>query len=607
MRIIPPRFSEIAKIFDKKDRLRLIAVVLIQIFLSFLDLLGVAIVGVLGALGVSGIKSDQPGDRVSLVLRTLRLDNFELIGQAIALGLIATLLFVGRTLISILLIRRTFHFLAGRAAQFSTGLARGLFSQLPESLARYQQQELLYATTTGIQNVTLGIVGNSIAAISDFALLIILFTGLLVVDPILAQTAILFFGILGFSLYRLMRHRATRLGTDEMKFGIESNHLIIEYLNSSREAIVKNRREYYIQNISKSRYQLANVLAEKNFLPNVSKYILETAMILGALLIGAIQFSLQDAGHAIASLSIFLASASRIAPAVLRIQQGAVMIRGSYGASILTLDLISEVGMQLSSKNVPKKPDLTYPDFAGEVTLENVEFSYNSNVEHKALTEINLNIKAGSMVAITGPSGAGKSTLVDLILGICDPVQGRVLVSQLKPELVFEKFPGAIAYVPQKISITAGTIRKNVCLGYGEEEFSDQEIWDALDKSYCSNFVRLMPGALDAETGEEGNRLSGGQRQRLGIARALITKPKLLVLDEASSALDAQTEFDLSAAIKSLKGEATVILVAHRLSTVREADQVIYMDNGKILASGNFDEVRKTIPDFDKQAKLMGL
>jgi ABC-type multidrug transport system fused ATPase/permease subunit len=161
--------------------------------------------------------------------------------------------------------------------------------------------------------------------------------------------------------------------------------------------------------------------------------------------------------------------------------------------------------------------------------------------------------------------------------------------------------------VPQDILIAQGTVRDNVAMGFPNDAYDDELVWDALNVAQLEEFARALPQGLDTPVGDRGVKISGGQRQRLGIARAMFTKPKLLVLDEATSSLDGQTEADVSEAIRAMHGKVTVIMIAHRLSTVRNADQVIYMDKGKILAGGTFEEVRKYVPDFDDQAQLMGL
>jgi ABC-type multidrug transport system fused ATPase/permease subunit len=187
------------------------------------------------------------------------------------------------------------------------------------------------------------------------------------------------------------------------------------------------------------------------------------------------------------------------------------------------------------------------------------------------------------------------------------PDTGNVLISSLPPLQAIAKWPGAISYVPQDVLIAAGTIRENVALGYPAELASDELILSALKIAQLDAFVANLPMGLDTQVGERGAELSGGQRQRLGIARAMFTKPHLLILDEATSSLDGTTEAEISDAISSLRGSTTVIMIAHRLSTVRYADLVVYMCDGRVKATGSFEQVRVSVPDFNQQANVMGL
>jgi ABC-type multidrug transport system fused ATPase/permease subunit len=209
-------------------------------------------------------------------------------------------------------------------------------------------------------------------------------------------------------------------------------------------------------------------------------------------------------------------------------------------------------------------------------------------------------------VAIVGPSGAGKSTLVDLLLGLHHPSSGDVEISGINAIDAIERWPGAVAYVPQEIQLVSGLISDNILLGFTKSKANLDSVLKAMKMAELNEYMENNI-ITEVNIGDEGGKLSGGQRQRLGIARALFTKPKLLVLDEATSSLDAQTESDITEAIKSLKGKTTIIMIAHRLSSVRSADQVIFMNNGMIESVGTFEEVRKEVPNFDKHANLMGL
>jgi ABC-type multidrug transport system fused ATPase/permease subunit len=250
--------------------------------------------------------------------------------------------------------------------------------------------------------------------------------------------------------------------------------------------------------------------------------------------------------------------------------------------------------------------DTEHDGFHADIVLTNVSFTY-PNSTNPALNDINLKIAEGSIVAVVGPSGAGKTTLIDVLLGVLSPSSGEVIIASKSPLEAISTWPGAIAYVPQDILISNSSIRENVSMGYPIELATNDLVLDALTLAQLRYFTESLPNGIDTKTGDRGSRLSGGQRQRLGIARAMFTKPNLLVLDEATSSLDGETEAELSAAIVKMKGKVTIVMIAHRLVTVKNADLVVYMDNGRIVASGSFDEIRELVPDFDRQAGIMGL
>lgn len=595
-----------ASVLSRNDQKKIVTVIFVQVFLSLLDLIGVALIGVLGALAISGVASQRSGSRILSLLTLLKLNDKSLALQAAAIGISAATLLIGKSLLSVFFARKTMFFLSRRGARISANLFSRLLQQNLLFVQSKSTQSLLYSVTTGTSQIVLGVLGTFISLVSDSALLIVMSVGLFVVDPIIAATTFVVFSSLVFILYQLLHKRVRELGNKDAMYTIKANQKIVEVLTAYRESVVRNRRIYYAREIGDIQMQRANVSAELSFMPGVSKYVIETTVVVGALLLGSIQFLMNDAVHAIATLSIFLAAGSRIAPAVLRMQQGALQIKGSLGSAGPTLDLLEELGTSYELEDIADEIDREHLGFEPSIVISNVSFSY-PNSSRIAVSNINLSIPAGTSVALVGSSGAGKTTLVDVILGILMPSEGKVEISGFAPLTAISRFPGALSYVPQDVVISSGTIRGNVAQGYPEHLVSDSDVSQALAMSQLSEFVADLPNGLSTQTGERGTSMSGGQRQRLGIARALYTNPRLLVLDEATSALDGQTEQAISLAIQSLKGKVTVLMIAHRLSTARNADLVVYMNQGIVEASGSFDEVRKLIPNFDKQAKLMGL
>jgi ABC-type bacteriocin/lantibiotic exporter with double-glycine peptidase domain len=437
-------------------------------------------------------------------------------------------------------------------------------------------------------------------------LLIVIIIGLMLVDPITAIGTFVVFAAIGFILYLLLYKRVQILNNKNSYLSIYFNQKISEGINSFRDLFIKGGREYYVNEIRKSKIQLASYDAEIQFIPNISKYTIEISVILGVALVSAIQFFWFDSNRAIAVISVFLAASTRIAPAIIRLQQNVIAVKSNLSRAKPTFDLIDELkGIQELERD-ETAIGTTHLGFSPKLILENLKFTYADAIDG-TIQGISLDIAPGEFNAFVGPSGGGKSTLIDLILGLLAPSSGAITISGLAPVDAIKKWPGSIGYVPQDVFIENSTVKENICLGFNPESVPDDLVWQALQLADLSDFVKGLEGQLSYKISDAGKNLSGGQRQRLGIARALLTKPKIVIFDEATSALDAETENRVSESIMKLTGDCTVIFIAHRLSVVRSADMIYYLDKGKIINQGTFEELRKLNADFNNQANFMGI
>lgn len=599
-----------SRILSKRDRFKAASIFAVQAFLGLLDVAAVMAIGVVGSLAVSGVASNQPGERIGTVLRILSLDDVSIQIQVAVIGSLAAVILVFKSLTSLFLTRKVLFFLSRRSALISQTLIVRLLGDSILKVRAKTVQETIYALTGGVQVVTVSILGAVIILLSDIFLLIFFTAGLFFVDTIVAVSSLTLFSSLGVILYVKMHKKAQRLGERATSLGIQSSDKISEVVSCYRELLVKGKRRYYAEKIGSMRLEMAEAGANLSVMQLLSKYIMEISMVAGGLFIGVTQFLLQPATTAVGVIGIFLVASARIVPAVLRIQTGLVGLKMNIGTATITLDLIEQYVDVASALHAEGRPDEVSLDFhhtgfKGNIKLRDLNFVYPGR-QKSAIKGMNLNIREGEFLAIVGPSGAGKTTLVDLMIGVLKPNSGEVLISGLSPENTIRDWPGAIAYVPQDANIVNGSFKDNVCLGFDSNLVDDFTVEKILFDVQLGEVLTTNKG-IHSGVGERGSLLSGGQRQRLGIARALFTQPRILILDESTSSLDADTESRVSNYLLSLKGKLTLIVIAHRLSTVRHADRIVYLKAGKARGEGSFQTLRKLVPDFDKQAKAMGL
>ena len=602
-------YFQILLLVGKADRIKLLVVSVIQVFLSFLDLIGIALVGLIGSVSVAAISLTKVAGRTESVINFLGLNNYSSQLQVAILGSLAAILMIAKTFASLYFNKKVIFFLSRRSAIISANLTSSLFEKTFTEIKKQGSQKLIYTLTSGVDRITVGVLATTVALIADFSLLVVLLLGLLFVNP--AMTTILLFILIltATSLYLFIKNKNKRLGQLQAEYAINSSTRIFEAIGNYRELVLRGQRQFFADEIGKARLLQADAGAQSTYLGNINKYVLEASVLFITLLIAGIQFLISNALRSVATLTLFFAAISRIAPAIFRIQQNLLTIKNALGSAKPVLELINSLQLSINQLDYEKSSEsvpTSHEGFVGKIKISNLKFKYSGS-QKSAVEDVSLELNSGMYIAVVGPSGAGKSTFVDLLLGLHHPSSGSVEISGLEALTAIEKWPGAISYVPQEIQLVSGSISENVLLGFKNDAQNKQEVLSALKKAELNECIDSAGEILDSNIGDEGGKLSGGQRQRIGIARALLTNPKILVMDEATSALDAQTEENISNTISKIKDQCLVIVVAHRLATVRKADLVIYMQDGRIKAKGSFEQVRKEVPDFDTQAQLMGL
>lgn len=600
-------------LLSKRDRRLLAMSTGLQMSTAFLDLAGVLLLGLVASVAVTVVQSQPPPTVVENLFDQVGLAEASDQEMVLYLGVAAALVLLFKSIVSVVLVRRTLRFLANRQALVSARLTAELLSRPLPEIQRRSTQETAYALMGGVGQATVGLLGAAVIAVTEMTLLVVLAVALLLLDPTVTLAAIAFFAVVGFVLQRLLGTWASRLGIEGATYDINSLNAVQEAVAAYREVTVSNRRSLYVDRIQGLRWQAARVAAEFGFMGQIPKYVFETALVVGGFLLTAALFVTRDAVAAVGTLALFLAAASRVMPSLLRLQGAALTIRGSAGGAAPTFALAAELGTPTDPAGTTVMPLLIreriaqgHPDFRANVEVLGVSVTYAGSVT-PALHDVSLSISHGEAIALVGKSGAGKSTLADVILGVVRPDSGRVLVGGMSPPEAIDRWPGGISYVPQDVVLANDTVRANVALGLPREAIDDDLVWEALERAQFSRYLAGEREGLDTPIGERGIRLSGGQRQRLGVARALFTKPSLLVLDEATSSLDAETEKDITATMTAMRDRVTTIVIAHRLSTVRHVDRLAYLENGLLVACLPFDEMTQAVAAFRRQADLMGL
>lgn len=599
------------RLLSQKARRRLRFAALLQVSTTLLDIAGVLLLGVVGLLAASAVQGVGVPASIEAAIDNTPLANLTDVQLALFVASAAALLLIAKGILSLAIIRQILRFLARRSAEVSAQLARRFLSQPLTEVERESSQTTSYALGAGVTAAVSGTLGYAVVAVSEAVLIATMGLVLFIIDPMLTLAMGCYFAAIAMLLHLWLGRWAANAGTRVAQAEVQGITTIQESVVAYRELLVSNRRGYYEHQFETIRRKGSAASADTQFITQVPKYVLEAALIVGAVLLGATQLTNPDPTQAVGILALFLAAGTRIMPSILRLQGALTGIRGAMGLAQLTLDLSSRMTSLSTTLAAPvvsaSRRSLENPPTRSTLSLElrNVSFAY-PNASEAAINDVSLSLDHGESLAIVGATGAGKSTLADLVLGVIHPASGEVRIYGHSPlELATER-PGLVAYVPQTVALVSGSIRDNVALALDREEVDDEVVWSCLDQAQLVGMVKAR-GGLDCVVGERGVRLSGGQRQRIGIARALYTAPSLILMDEATSSLDATTESLITKVIHGLNGTVTTVTIAHRLATIRDADMVAYLEHGELIATGSFEEVKSSVPEFHSQAAIMGL
>lgn len=427
---------------------------------------------------------------------------------------------------------------------------------------------------------------------------------LIVAQPVTAVATLVYLGLITILLYVVLSRRTVEAGRVNRNYSFKVAGLMTDMVGALKEVTLRDKVSEVAEVVQKNRFHATRARANIQFLSAVPKFVMDTALIGGFLVIGFIQFFIShDFNDVINAVVLFAVSGMRIIPSITGFQAVMNTLNANEAQVAAVLNDIKAAEQYVADKEILGKEPIK--DSPSELILDDVVFTY-PNSERPAINHVSMRIPMGSTVALVGESGSGKSTLVDMILGLLEPESGIISLDEQPLVDVLAAWRAQVGYVPQEVSLFDGTIEQNVALTW-KGDIDHEKVIECLKKAQMWETVQARPGGVNATVGERGIALSGGQRQRLGIARALYSDPLVLILDEATSALDTETEAEVTRAIHQLRGELTMISIAHRLSTVKDSDILFFMEDGQIRAQGTFSEVVSAAPAFAHQAELSGL
>ena len=524
-------------------------------------------------------------------------------------GIVILLLFLSKALFSLLLTRSTARFLARVEARSAKTIAEIVFGGTLSNARRRSREETLYAVQSG-SPATFNTLLNAVSTIAtEVSLFVVICLGFMVVDPVSTLAAVSYFALIALTIQFFLGTLMRRAGEKSAASSIAANAALSDLTSVFRELSVLGKRQKYIEKIYQARLQAADSGAAQYYLSGIPRYVVEAGLLVGITLFLVVQYLTTDLIAAAGTISVFIFGGFRLTAAILPLQSSILLVSSilPIASTALTI-LATHPGGTRQRQNVWVETgnDSTVPDeFPSglEVELKDVTFSFEGS-SRPVVDRINLRIPAGAQAALMGPSGAGKSTLADIICGVLDPSGGQVLIDGANAFSGDSKLP-SISYVPQKPGLVSGTISDNVALGISREDVNVVQVRSALSQAHLLDVIDNLPEGINSPLGKLLDGLSGGQVQRLGLARALYSNPGLLVMDEATSALDAESESEIQKAMDGLRGKVTVVLIAHRVNTIQNADVVFLLEGGELVDEGTFQELLKRNPSVERVVELM--
>jgi ATP-binding cassette, subfamily B, bacterial PglK len=594
--------KKILYLFTAKERKQAFVLLICMFIGSVLELVGLGVIPIFTSF-VAQSETLMKNPYVIHVYKALNLQSQDQLTIVVGLALVVLFIFKSIFLFSVSYIEHTFIF--GKMRRLTVNLYRTYLGNDYTFHLERNSAELINYVNNECYHLFMGVVIPFVHFLTEFVLVVLIVVSLVAVEPIGMLSVVVMTGIMGGFYYQFLKRRVSKIGETRQVESSKMVQWIAQGLNGIKEIKVIGKEEFFINQFDQHVKTYTGATKMVMVLELVPRMVLETfaiIIIVGLVIIGLMQG--RSSSSLLSGVTLFAVAAFRLLPAVNRVLGHLTSVNYNLSSlNVIYADLRS-LEKQASdhqnnlSTNVESIDNISLNKV---LELKNVSYHYPKS-DQLAIPNLSMIIPKGHMIGIVGHSGAGKTTFIDLLLGLLTPTSGQILADGVDVSANLDSWQENIGYIPQSIYLFDDTIRANIAFGCYPEQIEEDKIWRTLKAVQLQDFINELPEKLDTVIGESGVRLSGGQRQRLGIARALYLNPKLLIMDEATSALDNQTERAVARAIEKLSKDRTVIIVAHRLTTVQKCDVIYMMNRGEIVCSGTYDQLLATSREFQKLA-----
>jgi ATP-binding cassette, subfamily B, bacterial PglK len=581
-------------LIEPRPRKRLKLFALYGVLIAGLDTFALILIFAL----ISLLTKQRLGGIAGSVFRVLHLQEADRYRTALILLVITSALFITRSLLSVLGLWLS----AGAANEAQQGLISRLLTghaSAPQLVRLEQNSSQTLRTIMGaVDQVVTGVVASSVSLLANGAVAVAVALGLVLSSPLVAVAASGYFALICLLWIRIVRNGLSSRGRLVQELSGERYRLVIQGLAAAKELQLRGRALFYAEAAVVRTRRINAALRVANVANGSLRYMLETSLVLGAVLVVVVAGAAGGHDAVLPAVGLVMAGAFRLLPALNQILYLTNSVQFGHGAIEFVERELETFGPYAPSSEADVVAEAAPHRLEREISLDDVWFRYPTR-DVPAIRGLSFEILAGESFGIIGKTGSGKSTLLDVILGVLEPDTGRVSVDGVPLGERREEWQRSIGYVPQDVYLVDDTLRANVALGWYSGDIDEERVLDAIRLAELEEVVANLPEGLDTRVGERGVRLSGGQRQRVGLARALYTRPGVLVLDEATSNLDQVTERQIVETLTGLRGGLTMIFVTHRIASVRNCDRVLYLEAGRMRALNSFEAVCGTGADFD--------